>query len=203
MARFMESHPDVRIICDVGPRGRALDRLWTGEIDLAVSGLRVPRRDVEYRHFADDILILIVPSTHPWAKRDYLTVDELVDHPIILRETSSGTTITLNRELAKYDMNVDMFQQNLVLANTESIIQAVIEGIGPAFVSQLSAEAIGKPGAFVEIPVQGLHLAQRLLMARHTGFHASEAQTAFWDFTFAAENDDLRPLVGEAGLAKN
>jgi len=193
MARFLETHPNVRIVCDVGPRGRALDRLCAGEIDLAVSSLRVPRHAVEYRHFSDDALILIVPPGHPWAKIEGgLSANDLLECPIILRETGSGTSITLNRELASYDMSLDMLKTRLVLYNTESIVQAVAEGIGPAFVSQMSAAPVLQLGEVVEVPVIGLQLIQRLYMARHAGFHATEVQTAFWDFTFAPENEDLR-----------
>ncbi|MBN1563829.1 MAG: LysR family transcriptional regulator [Anaerolineae bacterium] len=194
MARFMDDHPDVRIMCDVGPRGRALDRLSTGEIDLAVSSLRVPRRDVEYLHFADDLLILITPPDHPWAQQGCITLNDLLEYPLIMRETGSGTSITINRELAQFDMGSEMLKVHLILASTEAIVQAVIEGIGPAFVSRLSATTALEQRLVVRVPVESLRLVQRLFMARHTGFHATEVQRAFWDFTFRPENKDLRPL---------
>lgn len=42
MARFMDCHPDVRILCHVGPRNQAIERLSAGKVDIAVSSLRVP-----------------------------------------------------------------------------------------------------------------------------------------------------------------
>ena len=195
MALFMEDHPDARIMCDVGPRGRALDRLGTGEIDLAVSSLRVPRRNIEYSHFADDLLILIVPPNHPWAQQECITLNDLVEYPLIMRESGSGTSITINRELAQFEMSIDLLKVHLVLGNTESIVQAVIEGIGPAFVSRLSAIAALDQRLVVEVEVESLRLIQRLFMARHTGFHTSEVQRAFWNFTFSPKNKDLRPVI--------
>lgn len=195
MARFLEAHPNVRIICEVGPRSQGLERLSAGEIDLAVSSLRIPRRSVEYRHFADDHLVLIAPPDHPWAKAGHIQIEDLPEHSLVLREVSSGTTITLNRELAKFDMSIEILQTRMTLYNTEGIVQAVTEGVGPAFVSDLAAESALKQHQVVEVLVEGLRLIQRLYMARHTGFHATEAQTAFWNFTFAPENEDLRPLL--------
>jgi LysR family transcriptional regulator, transcriptional activator of the cysJI operon len=197
MARFMEQNPDVRLVCQMGPRGLALDRLSAGEIDLAISSLRLPRKEIEYHHFADDLLILIAPPDHPWAKLGSITVNDLVEYPIVLRESGSGTSITINRELARFDMSIDMLQTRLILWNTESIVHAVMEGIGPAFVSQMSTISAIQQHQAVEIPVENLHLIQRLYMARHSGFHATEAQIAFWDFTFAPENEDLRPILSE------
>lgn len=195
MARFMETNPNVQISCDVGPRGRAIERLCAGEIDLAVSSLRVPRRGIEYRHFADDLLVLIAPPDHPWARRAHITTSDLLEHPIILRESGSGTTITLNRELAQVDMSIEMLPTHLTLGNTESIVQAVIEGIGPAFVSRMSAEPALMNHQVIEVAVEAFNPVQRLYMARHTELHGSDVRTVFWDFTFAPENDDLRPIM--------
>ncbi|NLX09355.1 MAG: LysR family transcriptional regulator [Chloroflexi bacterium] len=197
MARFLQQYPEVRTLCHVGPREMALDQLTNGEVDLAVSSLRVPRSGIEYRHFADDLIILVAPPDHPWASRDHISLEMLLECPIILREARSGTVITLNRELAAHDMSVEMLQVQVVLCNTESIVQAVIEGIGPAFVSQLAAEWGLQQGKLIEVPVEGLHLIQKLYMARHTEFHATETQTCFWDFTFAPENRDLRPVFNK------
>ncbi|HEX3049929.1 MAG TPA: LysR family transcriptional regulator [Aggregatilineaceae bacterium] len=197
MARFMTCYPNVRTVCRVGPRDRALESLTAGEVDLAVSSLRVPRQNLEYQHFADDQLVLIVPKSHVWAQRDRLKPENLVEHHIVLRESSSGTSITLNRDLSKYDLNVEMLQTRLVLENTEAIIQAACEGVGPAFVSHIAALNVLREGLVVEVPVEGLRLVQKLYMARNTDFRAHEARAAFWDFVFAPENADLRPLVTE------
>lgn len=195
IARFIDKYPDVRITCDVGPRGQALERLSEGKIDLAISSLRVPRRGIEYRHFADDHLVLLVPAGHPWSQVESLSPEDLVEQSIILREPSSGTAITVNRALMKYDMSIEMLKPRVILGNTESIVQAVMEGIGPGFVSQVAAAPAIRAGAAVEVPIDGLQLVQHLYMARHSGFRAGEVQTVFWEFAFAPENDDVRRLL--------
>ncbi|MCL4239231.1 MAG: LysR family transcriptional regulator [Anaerolineae bacterium] len=191
IARFLAQNSDARVTCWVGQRGAALDSLAAGEVDLAVSSLRVPGRDFEYRHFSDDLLVLIVPPDHPWAARENLEPDDLVEYPFVMREPASGTVVTLNRALARYDMSVDVLSSRLVLANTESIVQAVCAGVGPAFVSQVAAESVLEKGLVRAVAVPGLDLVMRLYMVRHTRLYASDAQRAFWDFTFAPENHEL------------
>lgn len=192
MRRFLDAHPEVRIYCIVGQRGNSLERLETNEVDMALSSLRIPRRNLEYRHFADDEITLIAPPDHLWARMGAIALEDLCDFPVILRESTSGTTVTLNRELAQHDMSVEMLRSNLTLCNTESIVQAVISGIGPAFVSDVSARAAIAAGQAVPVAVEGLTLVQHLYMVRHTGFRPSEAQCMFWDFLFAPEHADLR-----------
>lgn len=198
-SRFLAQNPDVGVTCWVGPRSAALDSLAAGEIDLAVSSLRVPGRDFEYRHFSDDLLTLIVPPDHPWAGRASLEPDDLVEHPFVMREAASGTAITLNRALALYDLSIDVLSSRLVLTNTEAIVQAVCAGVGPAFVSRVAAESALEKGLVREVAVPGLDLIMHLYMARHTRLHASDVQRAFWDFTFAPENRDLLHLLDDMG----
>lgn len=199
IGRFLQKNPEVRVTVWVGQRSTALDELASGTIDLAVSSLRVPRRDFEYRHFADDSLVLIVPPAHPWAGRSALDPDELIECPLVMREPTSGTAITLNRELARFDMSLDVLQVRLTLTNTEAIVQAVCEGIAPAFVSLVAAAPFLERGQVIAVPVTGLNLIMHLYMARQISFRGTEAQRAFWDFTFAPENEDLRRLPRSVG----
>jgi DNA-binding transcriptional LysR family regulator len=195
MARFRECYPSVNMTCYVGAREQALERLCAGEVDLAVTSLRVPRSGIEYQHFSDDLLVLIAPPDHEWARGASVQPEDLVKYQLVLREPVSGTCITLNRELAAFDMSVEMLQPCLTLWNTEAIVQAVVEGVGPAYVSHTAAEWALRAGLVIEVPVEGLRPVQRLYMARNTGFRATEAQAAFWDFTFAPENELLRQHI--------
>jgi DNA-binding transcriptional LysR family regulator len=194
-SRFLDLYPNVQITCQVGPRGKALDCLCNREIDLAVSSLCVPRRDIEYRHFLDDQLVLIVPVDHPWAARSSIAPEELTEYELVSREASSGTSITLNRDLMAHDMSLDMLRFKLIVWNTEAIVHAVQSGIGPAFVSRVAAKAALNTGEIVELPVEGFALMQPLYMACYTRGRASEVRTAFWEFAFAPENEDLRQLI--------
>lgn len=195
IARFMQRYPQTQIVCEVGPRGQALESLCEGKIDLAISSLRVPRRAIEYRYFADDQVVLIAPRDHPWAQAGKVRIEDLVEHPVIMREANSGTAITLNRALAAHDMSLDMLQIHLVLANTESIVQAVLEGIGPGFVSRIAAIPAIEKGQVIQVQIEHVRLIQRLFMARQTGIRASEVQRLFWDFAFAPENEEIRRLL--------
>ncbi len=201
IGRFMGRNPEVRVTVWVGQRGAALEDLASGTIDLAVSSLRAPRRDFEYRHLADDVLVLIVPPEHPWARRSILEPEELVEYPLMMREPTSGTAITINRELSRFDMSLDVLSVRLTLASSEAIVQAVCEGVGPAFVSLVVAAPFLERGQIRAVPVKSLEPVLSLYMARQTAFQGTVVQRAFWDFTFAPENEDLRQLpVSLAGL---
>jgi hypothetical protein len=67
-------------------------------------------------------------------------------------------------------------------------------------VSGLAAAEAIRAGHLAPITVEGMALTQTLYMACHTGRPATRAQTAFWDFCFAPENEAVRRLPSQLVL---
>jgi DNA-binding transcriptional LysR family regulator len=85
----------------------------------------------------------------------------------------------------------------MVIGNSEAICKAVQEGMGVAFVSCMVAADAIQARTLVPIEVEGMTLSQTIYMARNIERPATCAQTAFWDFAFSADNQDLRREIGE------
>jgi DNA-binding transcriptional LysR family regulator len=195
IAGLREQHPRVQVLCHVSAREIALQMLLDGEVHIALSSLRGPYRDIEYRPFLTDRIILIAPPDHPWAAKGHIAPAELGSADFILREEGSGTYEALRDGLAWHDVAIEELRTVMVLGNSEAIRMAVQEGIGVAFVSCMVAEEAFRAGTLVPIQVEGLELTQTLYMARHNGRPATGAQAAFWESAFAPENASLRELA--------
>lgn len=195
IAGLRERYHQVQVICHVTPRTVALQKLLDGEVQIALSSLREPYKDIEYRPFLTDQVILIVRPDHPWARgKQVIKPADLLSENFILREEGSGTQAALKDGLAWHDMSLDHLNTVMTLGNAEAIRMAVQEGIGVAFVSgMVAAEAI-ETGSLVPIAVDGLNLTHTLYMARHTGRPATRAQAAFWEFAFSPENEHIRRI---------
>lgn len=191
IAGYVACYPGVMVACQVGSRGTALARLREGKAHLAITSLREPSKDLEYREFIKDSVVLIVPPDHPWAARKSITVPELAAGRFIRRELNSGTQQTVITVLTQYNMSFNDLPTVMVLGNSEAIYLAVSEGIGVAFVShQAAAEGI-KHGRVVAVPIEGLEIIQQLYMVRHTGYAPTTAQEAFWNFVFSSKCQHL------------
>jgi DNA-binding transcriptional LysR family regulator len=62
------------------------------------------RPDLKIELFGQDELTLIAPATHPWARRQSIMPVELVQEPIILRESGSGMRRFVEEFLDKNDV---------------------------------------------------------------------------------------------------
>lgn len=181
----------------MGGRGQAIDLLLEGEAQLAITSLREFARELEYRQFISDPIVLIAHPDHPWAKRGSIKVGDLPGGRFILREPRSGTYQTAADALAEQGMAIRDLAPVMVLGSAEAIYVAVKEGIGVAFISRRAAAEGVADGHVVEVPIAGLTIVQQLHMVRRAEQTMSTVATAFWDFVYAPENRHI--LGGSSG----
>ena len=60
------------------------DKLRTGELDAIIIALPFQEPDVLTKTLYDEPFSLLLPASHPWAKRDAVTLDELDDSKLLL-----------------------------------------------------------------------------------------------------------------------
>lgn len=193
IARMHEHYPQVQILCHVTGREHALSMLLSGEVQIALTSLREPYKDVEYRPVLVDNIVLIARPDHPWAKSGKpIRPMDLLEGTFIVREDTSGTYIALKDGLAWHGIGMDQLKTVMMLGNSEAICMSVEEGMGVSFLPETVTKALVEAGKLCVIPVEGLDLHQTLYLAHHMGRPATRAQTAFWEFCFAAENEDIR-----------
>jgi DNA-binding transcriptional LysR family regulator len=191
ITHFCDVYPQVQVTCNMTTRQQAITMLSDGIVHVAVTSAREPRKDVEYRHFLTDQVILIVSPAHPWAKRGRIKPQELPETNFILREETSGTRRVLEQGLAEHGLSVDQLQTAMILGNSEAVRTAVQERIGVAFVSRLAAINCLQTGQLARVEVDGLDLRQELYIGRNVRRPATKAQIAFWEFVHEPTNHTL------------
>jgi DNA-binding transcriptional LysR family regulator len=194
IARFRRKYPMVRINVVVTSRNSVIEKLISGKIALGISSRLIEHRELEYKDFFTDEVILIAPAGHPWADFRRIYPDDLLDEPMILREENAGTLEVLKQGLLEHDISLDMLKVAMGLGNAEAIEIAVEEGIGVAFISRLAATRGLELGRIVEVDVVGMNLLRKIYLARNQRFPATRAQTEFWDFVLKPEVDLLNEM---------
>ena len=194
-ARFRGYHPSVSISILTCTQEDVTLRLLEDEADLGVVSVEVDGERLECQRFFTDHLVLIAPEDHPWAKREMIEPEELLDVPMIMRESTSGTHRAMRLKLAEHDIALDDLNVFLEVGNAEAIVTAVSSNLGVSFVSKLAAVYALSWGAVVEVPVNGIKLKRELCMARCSIAKPNQAQEAFWSFIHHPENDDLFALA--------
>ncbi len=91
ISKFQESFPKVQIQIDEGSSERMVQSILEDRNHLAIVG-RVPYDEkIEAIPYIQDELVLLAAPGHPLCKKEPISLHELIDENLILREKGSGT----------------------------------------------------------------------------------------------------------------
>lgn len=108
---------------------------------------------------ATDELVLVVASEHTWATRSSpVTLQELADTPLVVREAGSGTRVTLDTALGTHGPA----RPALEVHSNAAVRTSVAFGAAPAVLSRLAVADSIRRGELVEVPVSGIPGRRRL-----------------------------------------
>jgi DNA-binding transcriptional LysR family regulator len=135
------------------------ERIDRGDCGLGfVESPKVPR-GLRSTVVGRDELVVIVGPRHPWARRRRpLLPEELAPTPLIVRESGSGTRISLEHHLAGHDL----VEPAVELSSNAAVKVMASSGIAPAVMSTLAVAEALATGQLVEVPVEGQPLTRRL-----------------------------------------
>lgn len=197
IARFRQRHPKVRVTVGVCTPESAVEQVCDGRFQLGILSSEAGCKDVEYRSFFQDHVVLIVPMDHPWVGRTDVQAAELAGQPFILREEGAGTRKVMQAGLLEHNIRMGDLDVVMELGSAEAIVTAVEAGIGIAHISRVVARRCIAVGYVAEVPVVDLDLKRQLNMIRHSRRAQTRIQSAFWDFCNSPEIRDFLKTITE------
>lgn len=199
-ARFSIRHPNIHTKLLRCTPISVVPNLLEREANLGVVSYELPGKEIEIQEFFKDRIVFIVPNNHPFVARSSVQPEELLSEPIMMRETTSGTSKIILSELAKFDISLEDLNIFMEIGNAEAIVRTVAAGYGVSFVSKLAAACALDRGNVVALPIDGLNLVRRIYMVRKKLDHSSRPADAFWSFIHDPSNKDLIELAGRGDL---
>lgn len=141
-----------------------IEDVRTGAADLGfIEGPQVPR-GLRTRVVGHDTLVLVVRPDHPWARRTRTVPPaELLATGLVTREAGSGTRDAWERALrVAVGAGAPEASPVIALSTTSAVRAAVLEGAGPAVLSDLAVRDDLAAGRLRAIEVPGVDLTRRL-----------------------------------------
>ncbi|WP_219106114.1 LysR family transcriptional regulator [Austwickia sp. TVS 96-490-7B] len=200
LAVYTRRHPDRQVRLRVTNSATVIADLHRGAVDLGF--IETVRRPAGLRTtvVATDDLVVVTAPTHPWARRRHpLTLAELADTALVVRELGSGTRDTLDRALSPYPRRPPAME----LSSSEAIRTAVAAGSAPAVLSRVAVADAVRAGTLVVISVAGPALRRQLRAVwrppgRPVGWVGEFVRIARQ--SSAADPGGTTPLKSHAGL---
>jgi DNA-binding transcriptional LysR family regulator len=149
---FARRHPGVKLNLTVHNRTELLEQLASNRTDIAVMVRPPQQADAAHTAFAPHPYVIVAPPGHPLAGKRRIPMERIVDEPFVVRERGSDTWNSMEDGFGPHLARLNVTME---IRSTETIKQAVIAGMGVAF---LSAHTIGQElnaGSLVVLDVEG------------------------------------------------
>jgi DNA-binding transcriptional LysR family regulator len=192
LASFRDHFPDVRVNMQVGDSAEILARLLRERLDLGFVGSTQSDRHLQFEHFMQDQLILVVSPKHPIAERQHISREEFLELPLILQQAGSGATGALHRSLEEHGIQLNdltVIGEAGLQESTKSMVRAGTVG---TIISLLGALRDLADGRLSEIAIDGLDLKHDFYIAYSKDWPLSQAARSFMDLARAAAKKVLR-----------
>jgi LysR family transcriptional regulator, low CO2-responsive transcriptional regulator len=195
MAAFQKQHPGIQVDLHVGNRAKTIDALRRHELDIVLMGR--PPHEVPVRSlvFGDHPFVIIAPAGHPLATKRNITKVEIARERFLIREPGSGTRISL--EIFFADIPEKLDDLGTEMGSNETIKQAVMAGLGIAFISAHTIEQELQLRRLVILDVLGVPIVRQWFSVSRLDRSLSPAMQAFNDFL---TRDGSRYLPGSGEL---
>lgn len=152
LAEFQQRHPGVQITLSVYNRAELLQQLAHNLVDLAVMVRPPEDADTIQVSFARHPYVVVAAPGHPLAGKRRLPVAALARESFLMRERGSDTWNSMREAFGEH---FDRLRPAMEIRSTETIKQAVIAGMGIAFLSAHTLATERRLGQLVVLDVVG------------------------------------------------
>lgn len=176
LARFIEKFPQVSLSLLNGNSRDVENALQEHRIDLGLveGNLRLP--NLKYTTFLKDELVAVVHTHSKLVKLDEITLNELRQMPLVLRERGSGTLDVFEGSLLSHNIKLSDLNIRMFLGSTESIKLFLehTDCMGIVSVRSISRELTA--GLFKVIEIKELEMQREFSFARLQGEESGLSQ---------------------------
>lgn len=181
LGRFKKQQPEIKVTLTIKNTPRVLEDLSNDVIDLALVEGLVENTDFIVDKFAEDELILVCPSDHPWKDRKEIQLEELGNERMIWRESISGTRLIVENMLREHGI-LEKIESYMEIGSTQAIKSAVEAGLGISILPRLTVARELEQGFLREVDIYRINMARNLWLVRKNKRFNKIGVSKFVDF---------------------
>ncbi len=152
IGRIMNETKEMHFIMETFDSREAIEQVKEGRADIGIAGRELKHPSLAFESLCSDEIILIGPASAP----DSLPEKKLTEIPLITRENGSGTRNSYENFLHSRGILPSDLSIVYEATTPESIKEAVIAGLGYAFMSGRATEKEMSLDLLKKIKVRGL-----------------------------------------------
>lgn len=169
IAAFYRRYPKIELDLFNGNSFEMEQKLSNNEIDIALVENESSQSDLKYINFLDDEVVAVAGINSVYAKRRVISLSELEQIPIVLREKGSGTLEVIKKSMARNKIDFEKINILIHLGSTESIKNFLYDFDGIALVSEKSIKKELLLKTLVKINVKDINMKRKFRIVLRQG----------------------------------
>lgn len=146
-----------------------ISALLDKQIDVGIVEVASKINKVNYEYFTSDKVIAVCSSKSPLAKKKVISLDELLQTDIALRELGSGTLSALADALSAKDISIADLNSKIRLGGTEALKNFILADMSLGFLPQIAVKRELQEGELSEVQIEGLEIKRDFFFLTRIG----------------------------------
>jgi DNA-binding transcriptional LysR family regulator len=167
---FMQSNPKVKVVSTVNNTTVIEEMLLADQLDIGLVEGKVQSSGILHMPFMEDELVLVSAPAHPFGRRGKITLAELEEADVIVREAGSGTRNLFESVMTGRGINWNIIG---VYNNAESIKNAVSIGLGVSVISWMAVQKEIERRELAIIEIEGVSFKRQFSVIYHRNKYLS------------------------------
>jgi len=180
MKGFRDKFPSVSFQVRIADSREIVEKVLKHEILLGIVGTKLTSAQLHFSPFIQDELIVV--SSPSLIKDNSMTVQDLKQYPIILREEGSGTRRETEKILESRGISFDDLNIASIVGSTDAVKQTVKTGLGIAILSKISVKDELKYHTLKEIKLSNVLMERKFYIVTHKKRGLTAAYHAFMTY---------------------
>ena len=157
-AEYKKQFPGVQLQVNRSYGSRVVEAVMENVADFGLTQLPVPEKRVQIVDIYKDEIRCVVPASHPLAKADKVTCEDVLPYNLLLPQSG----ITRTRLNAWFEKVEEDLQVSMELDSTETMKRFVMAGLGISFLAGATAQEEVVAGLLQSIPLAPEPMVRKL-----------------------------------------
>ena len=184
LALFAQTYPQINLKVEVNSTRIITKDVRNREIDIAIVGGEIPtefKANLKIENFVEDTFRLIIPKSHPFAKKKSIPKEALYHLNFITLNSNSTIREFIDNILTQNKIDINRLKIIMQLNSIEGIKTAVSLGLGAAFVSSSAIEKEIKLKTIEIIDIENIRITRTLFIISNRESYKSKAFQFFYN----------------------
>jgi DNA-binding transcriptional LysR family regulator len=155
LGTFLNQHPDMQITMLVNNTEQLLHQLDAGVLDFVLIEGYFPKNEYSFVPYARKNFVCVAGQNYSFSKQPEI-LEDLLQEPLIIRETGSGTRDIFEKNLERQNLLLNDFSKLIEIGNIATIKKLVAHNLGVTALYEIAVKEELANGSLIKIPIADL-----------------------------------------------